>query len=570
VKRDLKYEVGEVSPEQARRWLARVRNKAKLDARTIAAYARDMSSNRWKLNGEPIILGKSGELLTGRLRLNACIQSGRPFPSLIIYDIDDRHYETIDALRRRTLGDILTIRREPDGRALAAALAVLWRYSNDDLVTARRRVTSSQLLQILQENPDIRTSLRLTRDVRKFVPHGAACALHFLFSQVNAEMASRFFQGVLDPVAESHPASGMLRRQMDDLLKRGGNRSQAFVVGLTIKAWEAFVADKPLSLLRFSLEKDEFPEITGLPSELGLDGLSRRPASRAKAQLKQGREGLQVRLEHITPERAEEILSHNDGNRRIASAVVDKYSRDIAAGAWVLNGQTIKIGRSGRLLDGQHRCAAAIRAQQGFDAIVVEGLDESVFDTFDLGTRRSIGDILIDKQETNTSTLAAALRQLWLLKKQLLQYRVVSPTVSELLDTLEEEPELRESVKFSNRVRDVTSPSLLCALHYLFSRIDKERADEFMARLSDGLHLDDTANPIWRLRKRLLDDRASKKRDMSDAERAAIVIKAWNAYVRGDPLLSLKWANAGPKKEEFPTIAGPKSMQGVPNAQQAA
>lgn len=104
-----------------------------------------------------------------------------------------------------------------------------------------------------------------------------------------------------------------------------------------------------------------------------------------------------------------------------------------------------------------------MKARRGFDAIVVEGLDETVFDTFDLGARRSIGDILIDKNETNTSTLAAVLRQLWLLKKNLLQYRVISPTVSELLDTLEQEPEIVTAS--SSPTASVTLPLPLSCAH---------------------------------------------------------------------------------------------------------
>ena len=180
------------------------------------------------------------------------------------------------------------------------------------------------------------------------------------------------------------------------------------------------------------------------------------------------------------------------------------------AGDWAINGQTIKISKSGRLLDGQHRCAAAIKSGREFDAIVVEGLDEDVFDTFDLGAKRAIADILIDRREQNTSTLAATLRQLWLLNNGLLQHRAVTSTVSELLDTLETHPGTRESVRLSGRIRDIIAPSIGCALHYLFSQVNSSKADEFVHRLGDGLHLDDMNHPIWKLRKRLGDDRASK------------------------------------------------------------
>jgi hypothetical protein len=551
----VQFEVTDVTPKDAQDWLAAARNRTKVDERAVAAYARDMKAGVWKLNGEPIILSSAGQLLTGRARLMACIKAETPFPTLVVHNIDDSHFETIDSVRKRTVADILTIRREPDGRVLAAALTFLWRFGSGDLIRARQRVSSSQLLAILQENPDVRASVRLTRAVRKIIPQGTAAALHYLFAQANEKRAAAFFSQIAGADHSPHSSVVALVRQLDDARKNGGAISQPYVAGLTIRAWDAFLKGREVTLLRYNPANDTFPKIDELPLNLALDGVVRADRSIRDSNDAVASE-LNVRVEQITPERASEILSRNDGNRSIASAVVEKYARDISRGNWVLNGQTIKIGKTGRLLDGQHRCAAAIKAKRGFEAIVVTGLDESIFDTFDLGARRSVGDILIDRGEQNTSTLAAVLRQLWLLQNGLLQYRAVSPTISELLDTLEKHPEIRESVRLSSRIRDVVAPSLACALHYLFSRVDGRRADEFISRLGDGLYLDDVSHPVWKLRKRLLDDRASKKRDMSDAEKAAIIVKAWNAFFKGEPLFTLKWQNSGPKKEDFPAILG--------------
>lgn len=140
------------------------------------------------------------------------------------------------------------------------------------------------------------------------------------------------FSEISEP-SQEHPAPAMVRRQLEDMIKKGGNRSQAFVAGLRSRHGEAYIAKKPVSLLRFSLENEEFPVITGLPTELSLDGVVRASRSNlSKEQWKDSRNHLQVRVEHITPERAEEILKYNDGNRRVAAAAIDKYARDIAAG----------------------------------------------------------------------------------------------------------------------------------------------------------------------------------------------------------------------------------------------
>jgi hypothetical protein len=151
--------------------------------------------------------------------------------------------------------------------------------------------------------------------------------------------------------------------------------------------------------------------------------------------------------------------------------------------------------------------------------------------------------------------LAAVLRQAWLIKNGLLQYRAVSPTVAELLDLLSVSPEIRESVRLNYKIRDVAAPGLACALHFFFAQVHKSKADQFIERLGDGANLSEHS-PILRLRERLNKDRASRKRDMSDAEKAAIIIKAWNAYRLGRELVTLKWQNAGPKKESFPVIEG--------------
>ena len=146
----LTHEVRTVSPAEASLMLSRVRNQAPLDKRQISTYARDMRGGMWKLNGDPIIFDNEGVLLSGRLRLYACIQAEAAFPTLIVRNVDPAHFDTIDALRRRTVSDIMSIRQERDGRALAAALTVLWRFANDDFTSQRNRVSSQALLAILE------------------------------------------------------------------------------------------------------------------------------------------------------------------------------------------------------------------------------------------------------------------------------------------------------------------------------------------------------------------------------------------------------------------------------------
>lgn len=556
---DLHHEVRVIEPEEAKRLLEHARNQAPLDQRQIAIYAQDMASDTWKLNGDPIILDDAGVLLSGRLRLHACVRADRGFKTLIVRNIDPIHFDSIDALRRRRVADIMSIRREKSGRALAAALTYIWRFANGAFETQRKYPSSQALVAILEQNLDIRYSLEVARGASPRIALGLGTALHFIFSRVDPGKADAFFADLSREDPPTGTAAALLRRQLDDGYEEGGRRSVVQLAGIIIKAWEAYKSGRPMSLLRYSPGTEQFPKVTGLDKTLRFDGVKHSaPQDTTSKGIREVERPLKVRVEIITPARAREILERNDLNRAIASAVVEKYARDMRSGAWALNGQTIKIADTGRLLDGQHRCAAAVRANTSFPAIIVEGLSEAVFDTFDLGTRRSVAAILKDRGEANTAVLAAILRQVWLIENGFLSLRSTPPTVAEILSTLEKHPQVRESARQSNKTRDIGS-SIIPALHFFFRLADAQKADEFLDRLGDGVMLA-SDSPILKLRDALLDDRANKKRRLSDLEKAALVIKAWNFHFEGRPVRVLKWQQAGERPEEFPAIAGLPSL----------
>lgn len=570
---DLALYIAAINPDDAAQMLTSARNADRIDQRAIRVYAEDMKRGLWKLNGEPIVIGRDGDLLSGRLRLHACITAGTSFTTLLVKGVSSSTFDTIDAIRRRTHADILTIRKEKNGRAIAAAINILWRIKDGSIVGKQKQISSQTLLHILDKNPDIRVSAVLTRDVHPILPHGVAIALHYLFSTINIDLSNQFFQRLVDPEID-HPeaspktlsnAPSLLRQQMVAAIDKGGARNQSQLIGLTIKAWEAFRQDRNIGTLKLHPE-EKFPEISDLKADLvnSLDqeeDISSYPPEDLHNAFESRASDIVASVQIVSPEQAEIWLSNNDGNRKIVSSVVEKYARDMRDGKWKLNGQTIKIASSGRLLDGQHRCAAAVSAKRSFEAFVVNGLDESVFDTFDLGARRSIGDILKDMGEENYSTLAASLRQAWLLYHDYFQMRAISPTVSELLYFLQQHSAIRESARQGHKIRDILAPGLGCALHFLFSVRNATKADEFMDRLGDGNYLY-PKHPIALLRDKLLKDRISRKRNMADAEKAALIIKAWHAFVDGREIAQLKWQNAGPNKEPFPNVFLTSPKQG--------
>lgn len=114
-------------------------------------------------------------------------------------------------------------------------------------------------------------------------------------------------------------------------------------------------------------------------------------------------EGIRAYFAIITPEQAQEILTNNDnyfkiikGNqqRKVRAKTVDIYAKDMSNDKWKINGETIKFDKEGRLMDGQHRLRSIVKSGKSMITLVVEGIDNEVMDTIDVGLKRSLENAL--------------------------------------------------------------------------------------------------------------------------------------------------------------------------------
>lgn len=95
----------------------------------------------------------------------------------------------------------------------------------------------------------------------------------------------------------------------------------------------------------------------------------------------------------IMPKQALEMLKLNHHNRPVSKPTVVKYANELKMGKWVYNGESIKIAKDGRILDGQHRLLAIIKSGRSMDTEILYDLADDIFDTIDVGRGRSHSDI---------------------------------------------------------------------------------------------------------------------------------------------------------------------------------
>lgn len=256
----------------------------------------------------------------------------------------------------------------------------------------------------------------------------------------------------------------------------------------------------------------------------------------------------------ITPALAEAWLARNGRNRVPSKHSVAAYAAQMRSGDWTLNSTAITFSSEGRLLNGQNRLRACVLAEVPFPSIVIVGMPDASFLHEDVPRRRSRKDRLDISGEARTGPLADAIG--WLFVSDQRKMEVLNPPVPSPVQEvaiLERHPLLRHSVQFvcGHRFQIALGRAgMYAALHYLASKVDPAMADVFFETLASGEHLGGT-QPVFQLRKRLLEDRAAKREMLDRVERVALVIKAWNLERHGRPCRALRWQRS---VEGFPTF----------------
>lgn len=260
-----------------------------------------------------------------------------------------------------------------------------------------------------------------------------------------------------------------------------------------------------------------------------------------------------MKLETITPKRASEMLTMNTSNRPLRTKRVTRLAGVITDGKWKVNGDAIRFNGS-VLVDGQHRLAACVESGLPIKTWVLRGLDESAFDTIDQGVLRTVGDMFARTGEKHYSDLSVAVRWLWCIHNNCVQWVVGGSNqwrADLAREYLEQHPQLRESLDTIHELtpRPLWGRGMAAAFHRAMAeKATSVEADAYWGDLFVGERLT-KRNPAYLVRERLIAIRAAQAKP-SRVVVAAFVVKGWNAVRANKPLGVLKWA----PDEQFPKI----------------
>lgn len=271
-------------------------------------------------------------------------------------------------------------------------------------------------------------------------------------------------------------------------------------------------------------------------------------------------EGITVSHELITPEYASELLKGNTHNRKSNEKQIKKLAELHATEHWVQTGDPIRLTHDGIVVDGQHRLLAIVKSGIPQFYFIMRGVELTAQEVIDTGSRRTLFAMLNTRKEKNSAELGSVIKNIY--AWEVLGYRSAEGqeaiSIPILLKYFDENAEhIRKVTSQSKRVTGKISGGIAgtaLAVH-LLSGIDTEDADHFWDRLISDLGHSE-GDPITTLRQSLLRDRELAVRTRASHRgqtwRLAVIIKAWNAYRRGEKISRLQYNPGGARPEKLP------------------
>lgn len=269
----------------------------------------------------------------------------------------------------------------------------------------------------------------------------------------------------------------------------------------------------------------------------------------------------------VTPEIAKQWLDNNSMNRKINALTVDFYADQMKRGKWAFTSEHIIIGKSGRLLDGQQRLSAIIKANVSLYFAVAFNVSEETFPFINQQKKRTPGDVFKINGVIDSTTQASIINRYVTLRKGLItsthngsfnsrDRAYIKLGISDMLDIYTSAAQFwdqvkNESRKFYKRFRHLSTADYGSYAAYLI--LDKHHNDEFVFEFfeqlsSGGMSIKN--NTINVLREKLANNAISHTK-MTGLVKHSLIVKTWNAYVLGKNIKNLFFNQDKESKPEF-------------------
>ena len=264
----LRMNLETITPTMAKEYLTRNTNNRNFQKGTALLYARLMRDGQWMVNGDAIRFNINEDLVDGQHRLAAVVDTGLPLTTFVIRGLPIEAQLTIDQQRKRTAGDMLSMRGIPNGNQVAAVVRMVKRWDagersmygfsgNLGMLSAKEVVTAIEKEPIYSEG----TRRGGVSGLRVLATTRVTGTMFVLFERVNVEKTEEFFDALTKgtDLSEGSPIL-TLRRYWINLSRNKRKANTAVYLMAGVRAWNAYVEGRTLHGVAY--KTGIIPEIT--------------------------------------------------------------------------------------------------------------------------------------------------------------------------------------------------------------------------------------------------------------------------------------------------------------------
>jgi hypothetical protein len=256
-----------ITPKIATELLEKNTNNRRLSERRADKLALAMKSGEWKYNGDAIRISRTGVLLDGQHRLRAIEKSGLPQKSILIDELDDEVFTTIDIGKARTPAHMLDIVGLANSGILASsARMVLTMRSTGRPIhgSPEKAPTHTQIVDLAENDKllHLAATFATKKWIQKYVTQSIGAFCWYIFTEHGDENRDQFFRE-LETGEFSYPNSP-IKFVRDMLIEdRGASYSpdKTRRTAVLFKAFRLFVSREQAKIIRLAKDESEWFKI---------------------------------------------------------------------------------------------------------------------------------------------------------------------------------------------------------------------------------------------------------------------------------------------------------------------
>lgn len=259
-----------ITPKIAKAYLSMSKGNRRLNEDMVSSYTKDMLNDMWRGDtAEPIKITDTGILIDGHHRLNAVIKSNKSQYFTVAKGLPSESMAVLDTGKTRTSTDLFNINKIPHGNTIPSMIVQYNLISNGIVKSSGRRnsrLNNREVLEVYYKEPEfwktvVNRSEIWYKSFAKILPPSLIGGMYALLYKKHGEIAISFFEQLTTGKDITNNSIHLLRNRLIADKVSVNKVTPAIKKALIIKSWNAFYQDVNLKTLRYSPEKESFPEI---------------------------------------------------------------------------------------------------------------------------------------------------------------------------------------------------------------------------------------------------------------------------------------------------------------------